>query len=131
MQSALCTQKIDLAPSLFDELLASCNLFPAQAGATWKEVGMLLPKEKLMSHSCKRVSLEHWFAGFRCLLLSWPSGGSVLNNDSGEDDYCVSSSARAPFMCVASAVALGSVGVVVAIVVVGRVCSPCTFFVCR
>ena len=71
-------------------------------------------------HALSNASLKHQFAdvgGLCCLLLSWSSGGSALHN-LGEDEYVSSSPSWAPFMCVACAVAVGLVGLVVAIVIV-------------
>ena len=113
-----------LSPSLFGELLASCkkkelfrcvpcNLVPL--GMSWYVA--LVQKRGWRTSSLVSLSC------CSCLLLLRPPGGSVPKY-LGEDGWCgvVIAPSWAPFLCVARAVAVGSVGVVVAIVIMGRFC---------
>ena len=96
------------------------QVFPTQARATWDDVGLLLLKEswyvKLLFTSVARAPVCWCCWIVLCLLLSWTSGGSVLNA-SGEEELCVVVVAvvGASFMCVACAFAIGSVVVVVTV----------------
>ena len=95
-------------------------MIPAQACATWCKVGLVLLTESWSLTRLLNALLKHQRAdvvGLRCLLLSWSSGRSALNNLGG-DEKVSSSPSWAPFVCVSCAVAVGLVGVVVATVMV-------------